>query len=118
MKNILIGLITLSLILVVTIIIAGWRIFTKAGRPGWKALIPFYGKWVFFEILGYNPWLSLTLLIPGVNIIWAVLTAFRLAKVFGKSDAFAFFGLLLFIPVGYLILAFGKAQYKKPNIKK
>ena len=118
MKNILIALIILSLALIMSIILAGWRIFVKAGRPGWKALIPFYGKWVFFEILGYNPWLSLTLLIPGINLIWAILTAFRLAKVFGKSKAFAFFGLFIFIPIGYLILAFSKAKYKKPRLSK
>jgi hypothetical protein len=100
------------------LIVSNWKIYVKAGRPGWVSLIPVYGTWILFELLGYNPWLSLLVLIPIINIIPAFMIVFGLARVFGKSKLFAFFGLFIFNFVGYPMLAFGKAQYKKPNINK
>lgn len=31
-------------------IIANWRIFTKAGEPGWKSIIPVYGDYISYKI--------------------------------------------------------------------
>lgn len=31
-------------------IIPMWKIFQKAGRPGWAAIVPVYNNWVLFEI--------------------------------------------------------------------
>ena len=91
-------------------IIAFWRVFTKAGRPGWASLIPIYNSYTLVKIAGYSGWFVL-LLIPFVNIIILVVISLGVAKNFGKSGVFGFIGLFLFSLIGYLILAFGPAQY-------
>jgi len=92
-----------------------WRIFTKAGRPGWAALIPLYNIYTLLKVVGRPGWWIPLYFIPLVDIVILIIVAFDLAKSFRKSGAFAFFGLFLFAPVGYLILAFGSAQYVGPG---
>ena len=121
-------LLLVTLIAVAFTVVVYWRIFAKAGKPGWAAIVPFYQTWVLFDVLGWKPWLSLIYLLSygltyvssSLSMVWlvgvlvvSVLIALRLAKKFGKGLAFAIFGLLLFPYVGYAMLAFGKAQYKK-----
>jgi len=98
-------------IVVVVGIIAMWRVFTKAGRPGWAAIIPIYNTYTLVKIAGYSGWFVLLLLIPFVNIVILVVISLGVAKNFGKSGVFGFIGLFLFSLIGYLILAFGSAQY-------
>ena len=91
-------------------IIATWKIFTKAGRPGWQCLIPFYNTYVMFEIAGMNGWMFLLLCIPFVNIVISIMLVINLSKAFGKSSGFTVG--LIFLPLIFmLILAFGKDQY-------
>ena len=56
-----------SIIGVLTII-AMWKIFTKAGKPGWASLIPIYNVVVLFQIVNLSPWLILLFIVPIVNI--------------------------------------------------
>ena len=90
---------------------SAWRVFTKAGKEGWAALIPLYNIIVLLEIAGKPLWWILLLCIPLVNIIVSVLIFTAVAKNFGKSAAFgiglAFLG-IIFVP----ILAFGDAEYQ------
>lgn len=99
-----------ALILVVIMIVANWKIFTKAGKPGWASIVPFYNMYTLFEVAGMNGWMFLLLLVPIVNIVMAITVYINLAKAFGQSGAFAV-GLILLNPIFSLILAFGKAQY-------
>lgn len=101
----------LYLVFIVALVAAMWKIFEKAGEKGWKALIPFYNTWVLFEIAGKPGWWIVLCLIPLVNIYISVVLSLELAKRFGKSTAFAIFGLFLFSAIGYLILGFGDAKY-------
>lgn len=102
----------IALILIVISIIAMWKIFEKAGREGWKAIIPFYNMYVLTEICGLNGWLFLLCFIPGIGgLIWAIIVAINLAPAFGKETAFAV-GLILLPFIFELILAFGDAQYQ------
>ena len=101
---------TLSIVLM---IVAMWKVFTKAGRSGWEAIIPFYNIYVLCKIAGAGWWLVL-FLIPLVNIVISIIVALDVAKSFGKSGVFGFFGLWLFGIVGYPILAFGDARYVGP----
>jgi hypothetical protein len=95
-------------------IIIGWKIFTKAGQPGWASIIPIYNVLVFLKIIG-RPWYWLLLMcIPFVGVIWAIIATLDLAKSFGKDTVFAVFGLIIFNVIGYAILAFGGAQYRGP----
>lgn len=91
-------------------IIAMWKIFKKAGEPGWGSIIPFYASYIQFKIAFGNGWLFLLLLVPFVNCVMLILFAFKLASAFGKGIGFGFG--LLFLPfVFQLILAFDSSKY-------
>jgi hypothetical protein len=61
-------------VLVALLVIAGlWRVFTKAGKPGWAALVPIYNLIVLLQIAGKPAWWFLLFLIPGVNVIMLIL---------------------------------------------
>ena len=98
-------------IVTVVMIISLWRIFSKAGVPGIFSIIPLVNIYQLVKISGKNPWLFLLLLVPVVNIVVYIIVALGLAKNFGKSGVFGFFGLVVFNLIGYLILAFGGAKY-------
>ena len=100
-----------ALVIMVIMIIGMWKVFEKAGREGWKSLIPFYNMYVLTEISGQNGWLFLLCLIPGVgSLIWSIMVSIKLAPAFGKETAFAV-GLILLAPIFYMILGFGNAKY-------
>ncbi len=100
----------ITLIIGVITIIANWKVFTKAGKPGWTSLIPFYNMYQLFEVAGMNGWMFLLLLIPFVNFIIIIMLNTNLAKAFGKETGFAI-GLILLNPIFMLILAFSDAKY-------
>ena len=117
--------------------IADWKIFAKAGEPGWKSLIPIYNVFVEYEIcwtgvLGLvfiaativtglvdttNASTFVKVLVVIVSILAIVLhllQSIKLSKAFGKGTGF---GLVLFFfrPIGRLILGFGSARYIGPQ---
>ncbi len=100
----------MMLAIVVVAVVANWKIFTKAGKPGWAAIVPFYNLYVQFQIAGMNGWMFLLLLVPIVNIVVAIMLYVNLAKAFGKSGGFAV-GLIFLNFIFMLILAFGSAEY-------
>ncbi len=104
------GMTILSLALAVLAIVAMWKIFEKAGKPGWAAIIPFYNVYVLFEITWGNGWKFLFLLIPVAGFVFAIITMVKLAKAFGKSGGFAV-GLIFLSIIFYCILAFDQSQY-------
>ena len=94
-------------------IVALWKVFTKAGRPGWASLIPFYNVYVLIKIAGRPGWWFFLLLIPFVNLIIIIILCIDIAKNFGKGVGFAIG--LVFLPfIFYPILGFGSAQYQGP----
>jgi uncharacterized membrane protein YhaH (DUF805 family) len=94
----------------VLFIVAMWRVFTKAGKPGWASLIPFYNVYVLLQIAGRPGWWLLLFLVPFLNVLVSLVVAADLAKKFGKS---AVWGVVLcgILGIGYLILAFDKSTY-------
>ncbi len=108
-----IGAGTSILIFVVAVVelVAMWKVFVKAGQPGWAVIIPIYNAIVFLKIAGKPAWWFLLLLIPVVNLVIAIIATIALAEKFGQSTGFAI-GLLLLPFIFYLILGFGKAKYK------
>ena len=104
------GMSFLGLAVSVLAIIAMWKIFEKAGEPGWAAIIPFYNLYVLFKITWGNGWKFLLLLIPIANIVFYIITMVKLAKAFGKSGGFAV-GLVFLSVIFYCILAFDQSQY-------
>lgn len=101
----------LQLAIVVFIIAALWRVFTKAGQPGWAAIVPFYNIYIMLKIAGKPAWWLLLFLIPLVNIVIAVLVSIELAKCFGKGTGFGI-GLAFLGFIFYPILGFGDATYQ------
>lgn len=99
------------IVLTLVLIIAQWRIFTKAGQPGWASVVPIYNYYVMLQIVGRPAWWLLLMLVPFVNFVVMVIIALDLAKAFGKSEAFGIVGLILFAPIGYMMLGFGGATY-------
>ena len=96
------------------VIIGCWKVFVKAGQPGWAILIPFYNIYILLQIAGKPGWWLLLFFIPVVNIVIAALVAIDIAKAFGQSAIFGIVLLFLLAGVGYLILGFGNYQYKGP----
>ena len=102
----------LIFLLIIIAIIAGiWKVFTKAGKPGWAAIIPIYNLIVLLEIAGKPLWWIILCFIPVVNFVAFILIGLGVAKNFGKSDGFGIgLGLLGFI--FYPILGFSDATYQ------
>src|SRR5437762_11828809 len=104
----------IGLLIALLVIVATWKVFTKAGQPGWASIIPIYNLYVWCKIVGRPWWWILLMLIPFVNFIVAIILCIDLAKSFGKGVGFglglAFLG-IIFFP----ILGFGSAQYQGPS---
>lgn len=96
------------------LIIAGmWKMFVKAGKPGWGAIVPLYNTYCLFEMSFGNGWLFLLLLVPCVDAVIAIIMMVKLAKAFGKGGGFAVG--LIFLPYVFIpMLGFGDAQYYGP----
>ena len=92
-------------------IIAGiWKTFTKAGQPGWAAIVPIYNFIVMLKIAGKPVWWVLLLLVPFVNFVIMILMCIGIAKAFGKGTGFGI-GLILLGFIFFPILGFGDAKY-------
>ena len=102
--------VALYLAIIVLIIASLWKVFTKAGQPGWGVLIPIYNAYLLCKIAGKPGWWVLLMFIPLVNIVIALLVALGVATNFGKGAGFGIG--LFFLPfIFYPILAFGDATY-------
>lgn len=90
-----------------------WKVFTKASRPGWAAVIPLYNTYTMLKVVGRSGWWLLLLVIPFVNLVAAAVVVYDLARSFGKGGGFAiglFFLSFIFIP----ILGFSSDPYVGP----
>ena len=99
------------LVIAIFLIAAQWKVFTKAGQPGWACIVPFYNIYIMTKI-GGKPWwwLFLVMFIPFVFSIWLVN---MISKSFGKDEGFTV-GLLLLGIIFWPILGFGSAKYLGP----
>ncbi len=100
-------------VLAVIYIAAQWRIYEKAGKPGWAVLIPFYNFIVLLEIVGKPWWWLLLMFIPVVNFIFGIWVINLLSKSFGQNEGFTL-GLIFLGIIFYPMLAFGNYEYKGP----
>jgi uncharacterized protein DUF5684 len=90
---------------------ANWKLFTKAGEPGWASIVPLYNLVVLFRISGKPLWWLLLLLIPGVNLVVTILFSIALAQRFGKTTGYGI-GLAFLPMIFYPMLGFGSATYQ------
>ncbi|CAG0980496.1 hypothetical protein FLAV_01741 [Flavobacteriales bacterium] len=101
------------LAIIVLMIASMWKVFTKAGKPGWAAIVPIYNIIVLLQIVGRPTWWIILFLIPIVSLIIMIMVMIDVAKSFGKGGGFAA-GLILLGIIFWPILAFGDAQYVGP----
>ena len=95
-------------------IAALWKVFTKAGQPGWAAIIPILNTYFVCKVAGRPGWWVILMLIPFVNFIIWIILCIDVAKSFGKGVGFGI-GLLLLRIIFFPILGFGSAQYQGPS---
>jgi hypothetical protein len=103
-----------ELLIALLVIVAMWKVFTKAGRPGWASIIPIYNMYVWCKIVGRPGWWVILMLIPLVNIVIGIIVCIDLAKSFGKGAGFGI-GIALLGIIFLPILGFGSAQYQGPS---
>lgn len=101
------------LVFVILMIVSSWKVYTKAGQPGWASIIPIYNIVVWLKIVQKPVWWVILAFIPFVNIIVGIMMYYYLAKSFGKGPGFTV-GLILLPFIFYPILAFGKSTYMFP----
>lgn len=106
------GMFTLLWFLFIAMVIAGmWKMFVKAGQPGWAAIVPIYNIIVLIQIAGKPLWWIVLLFIPLINFIAAILLSIAVAEKFGKGAGFGL-GLAFLGFIFYPILGFGDARYR------
>ena len=104
----------IALALAVLLLVGFWKVFVKAGKPGWAAIVPFYNMYCMYEISFGNGWLFLLSFVPCVNIVMGIIMNVKLAQAFGQSGGFAVG--LIFLPYIFVpMLGFGSAQYYGPS---
>ncbi len=111
------GVIAVYMIVVLAVavisLVGMWKIFVKAGKPGWAAIVPIYNTYCLFEISFGTGWLFLLCLVPCVNVVITIIMWIKLAQAFDKGAAYGIG--ILFLPVVFLpMLGFSDAQYIGP----
>ena len=98
------------LAILIATIVGMWRIFEKAGKPGWASIVPIYNTYILTEIAGMDiMWFILTL-VPCVNIVAFVMIWINVCKNFGKDTGYAI-GMLLLPMIFVPMLGFSDARY-------
>ena len=99
------------------VVIGMWKTFSKAGQPGWAAIIPIYNLVVLFRVAGQSGWLALTFLLNFIPVVgglaWLGIVIWNhvnVSKRFGHGVGFAL-GLVFLAPIFWLILGFGSSKY-------
>jgi len=104
--------IILSIALGVLMLVAMWKIYSKAGQPGWAVIVPIYNIIVMLRIVNKPWWWILLFLIPIVNIVLMIIVYHRLSQSFGQGVGFTL-GLIFLSFIFVLILGFGNYSYNK-----
>jgi len=121
----------IPLIIFIILVVSLWKIFTKAGEEGWKAIIPFYNTYILFKItweVKYFWWIigiaavsGICLFIPFIGwlvdfaggialLVITVISNYYLARSFGHEIGFTL-GLIFLYPIFILVLAFSSTKY-------
>ena len=107
------GTVIFLVLFAVFIIAAMWRVFEKAGQPGWAAIIPIYNIYIMTKVGGKPGYWTLLCLIPIINIVFMIWIYNMVSKSFGKDEGFTA-GLVLLGFIFWPILGFGSAKYLGP----
>ena len=100
----------IQLVIALVVLVAMWKVYVKAGKPGWAVIIPFYNAYVFLKIAGKPGWWLIWFFIPLLNLIFGIIATVAFAQKFGKGAGFVV-GLILLPFIFFPILGFGDAKY-------
>ncbi len=128
----LVVVVLLVIAIVVFQIIAMVKVYKKAGKGGWEAIVPYYNNWVLCEIAGLKWWFFLIMNAVSICGILGLIALeplaalaslgatfmanYNLAIKFGKDGVGYGIGLTLLPVVFYSILAFGDATYTEQKL--
>jgi Family of unknown function (DUF5684) len=101
----------ISLLVTVLVIAAMWKVFAKAGQPGWAAIIPIVNIYFLCKVAGRPGWWLILMFIPIVNFVIWIILSIDVAKNFGKGAGFGL-GLAFLWVIFFPILGFGSATYQ------
>src|SRR2546421_723618 len=103
----------LYLAAIVLVVIGFWKVFEKAGQPGWGAIVPIYNIYLLCKVAGRPGWWVILMFIPIVGQVISIILMLDVAKAFGKGVGFAL-GLIFLGVIFFPILGFSDAQYQGP----
>ena len=132
--------ILILIVCVVLPVIGNWKIFVKAGEPGWKALIPIYYSYILFKIawnaayfaiytlltvvaigiiltapiIGSGLSMTLFFILYGCLMVLRIIFCFKLAKAFDHGIFFAV-ALILLGPIFMIVQGFDSSEYEGPQ---
>ena len=112
--DIVVAVVVLVALPVMLLVVPTWRIYVKAGEPGWASIVPLFSQYTLCSVVGRPVWWLIFLLIPYVNFVFWLIVAMDLARVFSRSKAFGI-GLWLLPFVFLPILGYGSAEYTAPS---
>ena len=102
-----------ALAVAIFMLAAMWRLFSKAGQPGWAVFIPIYNTIVLLRVAGKPWWWLFLLWIPLVDIVVSIIIYSGVSTNYGKGTGFTVG--LIFLPFIFIpILAYGGAVYQGP----
>ena len=100
-------------IFVIIMIAAMWKVFAKAGQPGWASIVPIYNYVVWCKIVGRPAWWVVLFFVCAPVVV--IILSIDLAKCFGKGVGFALG--MVFLPfIFWPMLGFGSATYQGPSV--
>jgi hypothetical protein len=107
-------IVLVQVVIAIISIVSLWKVFVKAGKPGWGAVIPFYNLYLLLVLAGKPWWWIILFFVPIVNLVIAFLAMLAWARTFGKSTGFAV-GLYFLGFIFFPILAFDDSTYSPPG---
>ncbi|HET9621040.1 MAG TPA: DUF5684 domain-containing protein [Kofleriaceae bacterium] len=108
-----VGFFLVMMAVMALMVVSGWKVFEKAGKPGWAVFVPIYNSIVMLEIARKPVWWIALMFVPVVSFVVAIMVVAAVANNFGKGTGFALG--MIFLPMIFLpILAFGDARYLPP----
>lgn len=106
----------LYMVLFVLSIIGFWKLFEKAGKPGWASLIPIYNIIVMFEIIGKPLWQLVLFFIPFANIYVFITLMVGMCKSFGKYGIGNYLFAIFLSPIAFTLWGFSAdTRYVGPS---
>ena len=78
----------LLFILIIQVIhfLATWKLYVKAGRKAWEAIIPIYNAIVLMQIINRPKWWVILLFIPIINLLMFPIIWIETIRSFGKNS--------------------------------